>query len=172
MATKDIQQYLEANSGKYPPELLVAELRKAGHAENEIQEALRTLGVGPVAPSQGGAGVITAWGKVWRFGLGFLSGGFISFALIAAIVAVSLFGFPDIMARFDYGTVSFGLADGWYVLLGIAALIALTIPTWLFFRLRAEMLYFARGVLAGSALTTLFVIGFAIFFLLSLRGSW
>ncbi len=90
MANKNIVEYLEANRVKFPPELLVAELRKAGHAEGEIQEALRTLGVGSIAPAQGGTSTITAWGKVWRFLVGFITGIVISFVLMAGVIYIIL----------------------------------------------------------------------------------
>ncbi len=89
MSAKDIQQYLEANRVKFPPEILVGELRKAGHAENDIQEALRSLNITGVTPASGQA-VITTWGKVWRFLVGFITGIAISSVLMAAVTYVIL----------------------------------------------------------------------------------
>lgn len=87
MAAKDIQQYLEANRGRYPPELLVAELRKAGHSESEIQRALG----GPAVYQMPDVSPLTTWGKAWRFIVGFLVGNAISSVLMVATIYIWFF---------------------------------------------------------------------------------
>lgn len=165
MSAKDIQQYLEANRGKYPPELLVAELRKTGHAESEIREALRSLNIAGVvlAPGQG---IITTWGKVWRLALGFLVGGLISFVLTVAAV----YSLIILMSSGIYSPTSFGRSN-FIFLLSISLLVALAIPVWLFFRLRAKMPHFAHGVLIGSILITVGLAGFIVFLFVAF-GGW
>lgn len=49
MAIQDIQNYIEANGGRFRLEILLDQLRQAGYPENEIQEALRLRDI-PVPP--------------------------------------------------------------------------------------------------------------------------
>ncbi len=146
MSTIEIRKYLEANRGKYPPEFLVAELRKAGHVENDIQEALRSLNITGVAlaPVQG---AITTRGKVWRFTLGFLAGGIISSVLfVASAIAISF------AAAYVTGLLFNSIVVALFFYAGIIALITLAIPMRLFFHFRSRATLLARGILFGSIL--------------------
>lgn len=56
-------------------------------------------------------------------------------------------------------------------ILAVSALFALAVPLWLFFRLRAKMPHFARGVLIGSILITVGLAGFIVFLFVAF-GGW
>lgn len=53
MAIDDIRQYIELHKNQYPLEVLIEQLRKAGHPENEIQTALQEVRKVSLLPSGG-----------------------------------------------------------------------------------------------------------------------
>ena len=58
MAVNDVEKYLAENEGRYPLDILVAQLRSAGYPEPEIRAAVSRRGAGALpAPSGGGTDV-------------------------------------------------------------------------------------------------------------------
>lgn len=132
MALHDIINYLEANRGKYPREVLIAQLQKSGYPEEEIKEAFQKINSGSQIPSSLNAK------KKFSVG-GFLLGLFLNLFLLAAGLAGVVFLF--LVSVFGGKTLfeSQGLA-----ILGIV-IIVLVLPFFLFFRLREKYPNYARG---------------------------
>ncbi len=82
MAVQDILKYIEAHGGQYRLDVLVAELRKAGYPENEIQEALRMKDV-PVPPPPGSSKAIWRQVLIWI-------GAFVGLVVVAIVALVVL----------------------------------------------------------------------------------
>lgn len=147
MAIQDIRNYLKANRGKYPQELLIAELRKTGHAESEIQEALKSLS------ALGSASVVqpqNIWAKVGWFVWGFIVG-----AAISSGVAVGAFLLYSsyLNNRRAYSRYSPDYASQKYIFFAVMALAVIAsfgLSLFFFIRRRRSLPYFARGILTGT----------------------
>lgn len=146
-----IKQQLQQGVDK---EMVKKSLIAQGWQLQDVEEAFSMRQ--PFMPSLGDTtkkDVITAWGKVWRFLLGFSLGGFISFPLSFVSVLSASFALMYVAGWF------YNLVVALSFFAGIVVLIALTIPIFLFFRLRSRKPYFSRGILAGSISAVIFLFG-------------
>ncbi len=158
-SVEDIIQYLKANQSQFPVESLVNQLRKAGHREKDIAEALRSLNLAvpqsAAYPAPSAQPVSTGM-KIWKGILGFivgeLAGGLLGL-LVRSLVYFSGYGYyNNFWDRF--GSLIF------YI---ITFVIAAALPIGLFFYYRTRSRYFALGLLiAGITQIAWLVLGFAL----------